>query len=223
MLRDARFTEGGADTSLLDGYDYAGLVPSEHECRLAAAAATAAVATANRREAKAAASVPGGWRNVPSQPQHTSFTGPRGRIDISYRWARSGLTIDGVGDIVEATPDRVKLESGGLTLTFGIVRSADRIWVGSVSLTLLDRLPAPAREGETGSLRAPMPGSVTKVAAAAGEPVTKGQLVLAIEAMKMEHQIVAPVDGVLTEMRVRVGAQVNTGDVLAIVADQEAQ
>jgi propionyl-CoA carboxylase alpha chain len=47
--------------------------------------------------------------------------------------------------------------------------------------------------------------------------------VLVIEAMKMEHQITAPVSGVLVDLRVSQGTQVNTGDVLAIVADQEEQ
>jgi propionyl-CoA carboxylase alpha chain len=222
VLRDARFADYGADTSLLDGYDYAGLVPAEHECRLAAGAAAAAVATANRLQAKVAATVPGGWRNVPSQPQRISFLSPRGLIDVSYRWTASCIAIEDVGDVISVAPDQVRLESGGVTRMFAIIRSGDRIWVHSplesVSLTLLDRLPAPVRETETGSLIAPMPGSVSKIAAAAGDAVIAGQLVLVIEAMKMEHQISAPVSGVLTELRVSLGAQVNTGDVLAVLA-----
>jgi biotin carboxyl carrier protein len=63
-----------------------------------------------------------------------------------------------------------------------------------------------------------MPGSVTKVAVSPGEAVTAGQVVLVLEAMKMEHQILAPVSGVLAELRVRQGTQVSAGEVLAIVA-----
>ena len=70
---------------------------------------------------------------------------------------------------------------------------------------------------ESGSLIAPMPGSVTRIAAGPGDRVVAGQLVLVLEAMKMEHQIVAPAGGVLAELRVGTGAQVNAGDVLAIV------
>ena len=106
---------------------------------------------------------------------------------------------------------------------FGITRAGQDLWVdsplGSVKLSLIDRLPAPERIAETGSLIAPMPGNVTKIAAVAGDPVTAGQLVLVIEAMKMEHQILAPTSGVLAELRVSQGTQVNAGDVLAIVAD----
>jgi propionyl-CoA carboxylase alpha chain len=67
-----------------------------------------------------------------------------------------------------------------------------------------------------------MPGNVTRVAASLGDRVIAGQLVLVIEAMKMEHAITAPAAGVLTELRVAPGEQVNSGDVLAIVTATDA-
>jgi propionyl-CoA carboxylase alpha chain len=242
VLRHPEFAAGRADTSLLDGYDYAGLLPSERVCQLSAAAAAAAVAAGNRHEAKFGGSIPGGWRNVPSQPQRTSFTGPRGRIDTSYRWLGSQICIDGAGadeplattHAIEPDPSggsggsstrasTVWLETTGVRYRFNVTRADQDLWVdsplGSVKLSLIDRLPAPERIAETGSLIAPMPGNVTKVAAVVGDPVTAGQLVLVIEAMKMEHQILAPTSGVLAELRVSQGTQVNAGDVLAIVAD----
>jgi len=127
--------------------------------------------------------------------------------------------------VVTFSPDQVTLEVGGVLLRFEFTRAGDHIWasspLGSVPLTLLDRLPAPRRAVESGSLIAPMPGNVTRVAAAPGEPVTAGQVVLVIEAMKMEHTIAAPAAGVLTELRVGPGDQVDGGDVLAIVCVQE--
>jgi propionyl-CoA carboxylase alpha chain len=243
VLRDPMFLDRGADTSLLDSYDLARLVPGERACRISAAAAAVAVAAANRRDAKVAASLPGGWRNVVSEPQLTSFAGPRGRIDIRYAWTRRGIAFPGADSpeagadpdadrtatpeadpelmAVAFTPDQVTLDMGGVRYRFGIVRAGADLWVssgiGSVHLALLDRLPPPVRIRETGSLVAPMPGSVTRVAAAPGDRVVAGQLVLVLEAMKMEHQIAAPSDGVLAEVRVGPGAQVNAGDVLAIV------
>ncbi len=228
VLRNPAFLDGGADTSLLDGYDFAGLGADDHTCRISAAAAAAAVAAANRREARVAATIPGGWRNVPSQPQVTSFDGPRGRIDVRYRWTRTGITIAEAGpgtevaaEVVAFAPEQVTLEVAGVRHGFALTRAGETIWVdsalGSVRLTLLDRLPAPERVTESGSLIAPMPGSVTRIAAGPGDRVLAGQLVLVLEAMKMEHQIVAPASGVLAELRVGSGAQVNAGDVLAIV------
>ncbi|MHB1432604.1 MAG: acyl-CoA carboxylase biotin carboxyl carrier protein subunit, partial [Streptosporangiaceae bacterium] len=60
-----------------------------------------------------------------------------------------------------------------------------------------------------------------KVGSAPGQPVAAGDVVVVLEAMKMEHQITAPAAGVLTELRVSHGVQVNAGDVLAIVAATE--
>jgi propionyl-CoA carboxylase alpha chain len=248
VLRDPVFLDRGADTSLLDSYDLAGLIPGERACRISAAAAAVAVAAANRRDAKVAASLPGGWRNVVSEPQLTSFAGPRGRIDIRYAWTRRGIALFGADSpeagaepdadptatpgadrelmAVAFTPDQVTLDMAGVRYRFGIIRAGADLWVssgiGSVHLALLDRLPPPVRNRETGSLVAPMPGSVTRVAAAPGDRVVAGQLVLVLEAMKMEHQIAAPAGGVLAEVRVGPGAQVNAGDVLAIVTAPEA-
>jgi propionyl-CoA carboxylase alpha chain len=67
-----------------------------------------------------------------------------------------------------------------------------------------------------------MPGSVVRVEAAAGQRVSAGQPVLVLEAMKMEHQILAPADGLVAEVLVGPGDQVQAGDVLATVTGQDA-
>jgi len=233
VLRHDAFRDGRADTSWLGTYDLESLAPANHVCQVSAAAAAVALAVANRRDATAAASIPGGWRNVPSQPQLTLFDGPRGRIDVRYHWTRAGITVPASdsmagGDLTVAavSPDQVTLDVSGVRQRFDITRNGDQVWVasalGSVRLSLLDRLPAPRRAVESGSLIAPMPGNVTRVAAAPGERVTAGQIVLVVEAMKMEHTITAPAAGTLTELRVGPGDQVNGGDVLAIVTTTEA-
>jgi propionyl-CoA carboxylase alpha chain len=63
-----------------------------------------------------------------------------------------------------------------------------------------------------------MPGTVVRVAVAEGDAVTAGQPLLWLEAMKMEHQIAAPADGVVSEVNVSPGQQVDVGAVLAVVA-----
>ncbi|MBU2418257.1 MAG: methylcrotonoyl-CoA carboxylase, partial [Alphaproteobacteria bacterium] len=68
-----------------------------------------------------------------------------------------------------------------------------------------------------GSLRAPMPGKIVATPAKPGDTVTKGQPVVVLEAMKMEHALVAPFDGVVGEIAVDVGDQVADGTVLATV------
>ncbi|MGW1178003.1 acetyl/propionyl/methylcrotonyl-CoA carboxylase subunit alpha [Kitasatospora sp. NPDC002543] len=72
-----------------------------------------------------------------------------------------------------------------------------------------------------GALTAPMPGTVTVVKTAAGETVRKGQPLLVLEAMKMEHVIAAPHDGVVAELRATAGATVAMEDLLAVVTPVE--
>jgi 3-methylcrotonyl-CoA carboxylase alpha subunit len=72
-----------------------------------------------------------------------------------------------------------------------------------------------------GSILAPMPGKILTVSAAAGDRVSRGQTLIVLEAMKMEHGLKAPYDGIVTELKARVGNQVVEGLVLAIVAPVE--
>ena len=77
-------------------------------------------------------------------------------------------------------------------------------------------VPVAAPEGGT-QLKAPMPGTVIDFKATNGAAVKKGQTVLILEAMKMENEIVAPADGVITFVASK-GASVNTDDLLAVIA-----
>ncbi|EQB88147.1 biotin carboxyl carrier protein [Clostridium punense] len=67
-------------------------------------------------------------------------------------------------------------------------------------------------EGEI--LEAPMPGSIVNIATKVGDFVKKGQLLVVLEAMKMENEIVSPKDGIVTSIAVTKGQSVNAGDVL---------
>lgn len=78
--------------------------------------------------------------------------------------------------------------------------------------------PAPVAAPAGGTqLKAPMPGTVIDFKTTNGAAVKKGQTVLILEAMKMENEIVAPVDGVITFVASK-GASVNTDDLLAVIA-----
>jgi biotin carboxyl carrier protein len=96
---------------------------------------------------------------------------------------------------------------------------ADNWWVhtpaGTFSLAWVSPLPAGARAAEAeGSLRAPMPGSVIAIHVTDGQSVTKGDILLVIEAMKMEHRIKAPYNGRIASIYYRVGQSVEAGAAL---------
>jgi propionyl-CoA carboxylase alpha chain len=124
--------------------------------------------------------------------------------------------------LVSATPGEVVLDLKGLRRTFRIGRHGDAVVVdsplGSVTFTLVPTFTDPADAVAAGSLLAPMPGTVVRLGAAGlGDAVVAGQPILWLEAMKMEHQVSAPVAGVLTALAVTVGSQVDVGTVLAVV------
>ena len=68
-----------------------------------------------------------------------------------------------------------------------------------------------------GVIRSPMPGKVASVAVKAGDTVAKGQTLMVLEAMKMEHALAAPFDGEVTSVSVSAGDQVSEGVALAAV------
>ena len=85
----------------------------------------------------------------------------------------------------------------------------------------MPRFTDPASHAAAGSLLAPMPGTVARIAAAVGDQVSAGQPLLWLEAMKMEHLIAAPAAGIVAELPVAAGQQVEVGSVLAVVKREE--
>lgn len=77
--------------------------------------------------------------------------------------------------------------------------------------------PAPRAAGSEGAVKitAPMPGKILGIKVNAGDQVTKGQVVVILEAMKMENEIVAPQDGTIAGINVSVGSAVEAGDIIA--------
>ena len=97
-------------------------------------------------------------------------------------------------------------ENGGDTTSTPVATSAPK------------KTAAPKKPtGKQGSVKvnSPMPGKILNVKANAGEAVKKGDVILLLEAMKMENEIVAPQDGVISSINVAVGDTVEAGDVLA--------
>jgi glutaconyl-CoA decarboxylase len=78
-------------------------------------------------------------------------------------------------------------------------------------------VPSAALAPGAATIEAPMPGKVLDVKVAVGDSVNNGDLVLMLEAMKMENEIFAPLAGTVKEVRVRSGDSVNTGDVLIVL------
>ncbi|MFF2630412.1 acetyl/propionyl/methylcrotonyl-CoA carboxylase subunit alpha [Kitasatospora griseola] len=217
-LRHPAFLDGAVHTAFLTEHADQLLGQDGKSAPLAALAAALADAAAHP------GAVPSGWRNLPSQPQRKRYrTADGAELDVRYRLTRDGLLAEDHPDVqlLGSAPESVDLAVGPLRRRYRIARHGDQIFVDGPTehhtLTVLDRFPDPAAQLAPGTLLAPMPGTVVRIAAEPGRPVTAGQPLLWLEAMKMEHQVTAPADGLLAELPVAVGQQVETGAVLAVV------
>ncbi|MFC7883122.1 biotin carboxylase N-terminal domain-containing protein [Streptomyces sp. NPDC057376] len=162
----------------------------------------------------------GGWRNVPSQPQVKRYTMAGEEHEVRYHHTRTGLTADGVR-VVHADAHLVVLETDGVRRRYEVARYGDQIHVNAARLTALPRFPDPTAQHAPGSLLAPMPGTVARVAEGLteGAAVEAGQPLLWLEAMKMEHKITAPATGTLAALNAVPGQQVTVGSLLAVVQE----
>ncbi len=160
----------------------------------------------------------GGWRNLPSPPQSRRFLVAGEEHEVHYRHTRQGLAADGVR-VVHADSGLVVLEVDGVHRRFRVSRYGDQVYVGPTALTALPRFRAPTTDHAPGSLLAPMPGTVVRVAegVTVGAAVEAGQPLLWLEAMKMEHRITAPAGGTLSALHASPGRQVEVGTLLAVV------
>jgi biotin carboxyl carrier protein len=228
VLRHQAFLDGATDTAFFDTHDLTKLsapLVNDAVIRLSAIAAALADAAGNRAAATVLGSIPSGWRNLASGYQVKTYADADGvEYRVEYRFTRTGLVLPADESIrlISATADEVVLaDDHGVAISFAVARHDQDVYVdsahGPVHLVAQLRFPEPGSAVEKGSLVAPMPGNVIRLGAAVGDTVTAGQPLIWLEAMKMEHTITAPADGVLAELNVDTGHQVEVGAVLARV------
>ncbi|MET3961706.1 propionyl-CoA carboxylase alpha chain [Marmoricola sp. OAE513] len=225
LLRDDDVLAGDVSTDFLGSFDLAGTTP---DTTSAAQAAAIALAERDRSARVVQQGIPVAWRNVVSQPQQTSLAPTTGGDDVVVTWygGRDGYELTDGTAVLAAGTDEVVLEVGGVRVVHAVCIAGDSVHVdsglGSASYKVVPRFVDPAEQVSAGSLLAPMPGTVIAVPVETGASVEAGQTLLVLEAMKMQHSISAPGDGVV-EIAVTVGQQVSAGDVLAVVSSDEGE
>ncbi|HUL97868.1 MAG TPA: biotin/lipoyl-containing protein, partial [Mycobacterium sp.] len=228
VLRHPAFIAGDTDTAFFDTHDLASLskpLADADTVRWSAVAAALAGAAHNRATATVLASVPSGWRNLASGFQVRRYTDLDGdEHEVRYRFHRGNLLVPGQDvTLVNATPGHVVLRVDGVDRPFDVARYGECVFVdsprGPVQLAVVPRFPEPGSALQPGSLVAPMPGAVSRLGAEVGDTVAAGQPIIWMEAMKMEHAVTSPKDGVVAQLTVEVGQQVELGVVLARVED----
>ncbi|MEO0492838.1 MAG: biotin/lipoyl-containing protein, partial [Actinomycetota bacterium] len=145
---------------------------------------------------------------------------------VEYSLRRNGGFTLGSGEVVlvhEWTPGEVEVEIDGRRLRAAVTVAAGVAYVTlgrtTVTLPVKPRFTIPGSELPTGGLVAPMPGSVIELRCAVGDTVEAGQVLVVLEAMKMEHHITAPFDGTVTGLPIAVGDQVENGALLLTIEE----
>ncbi|GAA2483186.1 biotin carboxylase N-terminal domain-containing protein [Streptomyces gobitricini] len=215
-LRHPDFVAGRLDTGFYERNLAALTAPAPGEQYAAVAAALAAAAARSGRF--------GAFRNVPSRPQAARY----GDHEVRYRPTRDGgFTVESHphARVVAVSPGRVSLEVDGVLRRFEVAAYGDgTVHVdtpgASFRTVVHPRFTDPAERTAPGSLLAPMPGTVVRVAdVRTGARVEAGQPLLWLEAMKMEHRITAPASGTLTALHAAPGHRVEVGALLAVVQE----
>jgi 3-methylcrotonyl-CoA carboxylase alpha subunit len=168
-----------------------------------------------------------GWRLNEDSHHDFSFVEEAKTHAVRLLFLESGLRISVNGRTRELSgerlPDgRLLVQLDGRTFKARAVRAGHEWHVFCEGdyrrLSLRQELAGAGDEASTGSLAAPMPGKVIKVMTERGAKVTRGQALLILEAMKMEHTITAPADGVVKEIHYGAGEQVLEGAELITLA-----
>jgi acetyl-CoA/propionyl-CoA carboxylase biotin carboxyl carrier protein len=233
LLADPDVAAGRLDTGLLDrrAADFVAAQPNDDQ--LVAAAAYKWLRSWPPTGADLWA-VPSGWRLGGAAPTsirlHSGERTDHVRITGSPQTATARVE-DGELRSLAARLDgnRLAVTLDGLRSEYTVASTNRQIWLAGDGRTAVveEMREAPVRPDAEHSgdaeLTSPMPGSVVAVGVADGSQVEAGAVVVAVEAMKMEHTLTAPVDGVL-ELLVAVGDQVKVGQLLArITANTKAE
>jgi propionyl-CoA carboxylase alpha chain len=248
ILRSEAFRSGDTTTAFLDDHPEvtAPIRCAEDEQRHAIAVAFVLEALDGPIDP-----VPTGWRNVPAAPEFVSLR-ERGHSDVTtvlvdrrrggdrVRLARTpdaphaGVfaveadEIPGAGARVELTPGGAVavVDVDGVAARCVVARYGDEVFVDdgvhSTAWTVVPRFADHSADAVGHGAVTPMPGTITAVAVAAGEAVATGQLLVVLEAMKMEHRIVADVDGVVERVLVEVGQSVDAHALVVEFTDTDA-
>ena len=244
ILRTPEFLAGDTTNDFIERVEPARARVAGVEDMIEAALVAAMAAQHDRRQAaKVLRTLPSGWRNTVMPAEELVFEVPSAshQVALAYRIRRDGRfqvrarvrageeTLAEVEHSVElraSTGVSVELDIDGRRAAATRIVAEDRHLVhgpgGDLELRELPRFPRATGGTADGGLVAPMPGKVVSVHVRVGEVVEPGQLLVVLEAMKMEHQVRAPSAGVVEELRVAAGDQVPNGGLLVVLSQEGA-
>ncbi len=236
VLAHPQFRAGAIDTHFIAHH-----LPAEARQRAIDAAAARVHATAaaldgperRRRETPLPLpeSIPSGWRNVRWRPQDVTYLIDGTPLEVRYAAEGDGRFLVECGDrggeavLLDWTAESLVLELDGIRRRFRVAVAGDTTWLhgplGSATLVEQPRFPSQTADELASGCLAPMPGVVRQVLVAPGDRVEPGTVMVVLEAMKMEHPLVAHVAAVVKEVRVAIGEMVDPDAVMVVLDTEE--
>src|SRR6056300_174720 len=164
----------------------------------------------NRENANILKEIPTGWRNSRLPRQKINLRYMEEDLLVSYKANRDGsfdINDGTIAKVIEWTASGIDIEVNNSRFFSKVTRDNENIVVhgpwGDALFTILPRFTLPGSEALAGGLVAPMPGKVVDLKVKTGSKVKKGDTLVILEAMKMEHQVKAPEDGKITKVLIK--------------------
>jgi propionyl-CoA carboxylase alpha chain len=231
VLRHPAFADGRTTTDFIDRENPCRtLQPTAAERDAAAVAAALWLQGRHRAGADVLGFLPSGWRNGRLPDQRVVLTHGDDVVEVDYRsrpHTGDFLLADGRSAVVHQwCSENIDLEVDRLRRRYRITGDGGDLLVqtsrGTMTFGVVPRFVPPGAELAAGGFVAPMPGNVVAVHCRPGDAVVKGQPLVVLEAMKMEHQVTAPFDGSVAQVGVDVGDHVAAGTVLLVFEEATA-
>ena len=224
-LRSEAFHEGLTTSDFIEKVNPQRSIPMSGEnLELSSSVAALWIQGLNRRNSNVLNQIPSGWRNSKLPRQKLSFRCLEEETTINYIRRRDGsfnLNNGSVANIFKWEESGIDIEIDGRRFYAKVTQDSKTIVVhmpwGNAVLEILPRFTLPGSEVQAGGLIAPMPGKVIDLKVKVGTKVKKGDTLVILEAMKMEHQVKASEDGKVTKLLVKKDEQLENGALLMIV------
>jgi propionyl-CoA carboxylase alpha chain len=226
-LRTAGFLSGDTTTDFFERHTPR-LTRSVDDATLERIAAAGALwlQGCNRAKASVLAHLRSGWIVGRLPDQRVELRHGDRAVTVSYRSVRDGSFRLGTerAEVHHWSPGRIDATIAGRRVRLRCTSFGGELVVndgaGDLVLEVVPRFVPPGAVALSGGLDAPMPGRVVSVSVSAGDAVVAGQLLMVLEAMKMEHRITAPHDGLVSVVHVAAGDQVTRGASLLAIDPQ---
>ena len=224
-LRSKQFHKGQTTSDFIEkAKPQRSVILKGQQLEQAVAAAALWIQGENRNNASLLKEAPSGWRNSRLPRQKISFEYSDKEVNVTYKANRDGsfdLNEDTKANILKWTATGIDLEVNNTRFFSKVTRKDDDLVVhgpwGDALLKILPRFTLPGSELQAGGLVAPMPGKVIDLKVKVGSKVKKGDTLVILEAMKMEHQVKAVEDGKVSQVLIKKDDQLENGALLMIV------